>query len=93
MARGKVFLQLPGRDECETWEWKTDLTGHGSVGIGEEFIAREMIFGRLEGGRKLRVGVVAVHKRAIGNADIIQVEILADLTPPPKVEGDLFSER
>lgn len=92
MARGEIFMRLPGSKEAHVW--RTDLTGHGKVHVGEEFVCRECEFwgaNRVaKGGKKLRVRVVAVRSKRIGNHDVIDVEILEDLSPATFKDNGLF---
>lgn len=89
MARGEVFIVLP---TGESFPARTDLAGHGAVGDGEEFLARETWAngqGLKRGGRRLRVRVARVEK-VHNSYHRLHVEVLQDLTPPPQRQGDLF---
>lgn len=80
-ARGKVHLLLPDGTRMLA---RTDLTGHGVVSAGTEFLARELwTTGHnrvMKGGRRLRVVVVEVE-RVHRSYHILRVEIVKDLTP------------
>lgn len=90
MARTDVFLQLPNGSHMHA---KTDLTGHGIVRVGEEFVARERSgFGRsplIPGGKKLLVRVLEVTK-VNRSYHILRVDILQDLTAEPVEQRQMF---
>lgn len=80
MARTRVFMNVPGSGHRY---WKTDLKGHGAVGVGEEFIASAMWqFGKchvIKDGPRFRVRVKEVGPPPL---QLIEVDILEDLTKP-----------
>lgn len=88
MARGEVFIVLPGSDKIKLW--RTDLTGHGSIRLGAEFTIRELWqWGRnnlVPNGRKLLVRIASEHSRLGVRTPVFNVEIVKDLSPE-KVES------
>jgi hypothetical protein len=90
MARGEAFFKLP--DEEVVNLWRIDPPGRRAISEGDEVTIRELRqYGRnhlVKGGRRLRVRVVSIDRADALHA--CHVEILADLSPPPARQGELF---
>jgi hypothetical protein len=91
MARGEVFIE---DERGSIRAWRTDLTGHGNVRIGEEFTVRELgqfgCGGLVKCGRKLRVRVVSIDAKG-RSFNVLKVKILQDMTPCPLQQDTLFT--
>lgn len=87
MARGEILMVLPGHDEPITA--KTDLTGYGSVRVGEKFIARRVLFGKTKGNGKWRVRVREVE-RIRRNYHIVHCDVIKDLTGATSAQHAMF---
>ena len=88
MARTNVFLRF---DDWTSY-WRTNLTGRGSVAVGEIFEVREVRqCGRsrlVPHGQRLKVRVTAVERRS-RTYHILDVEVLEDLSEPREQQGRL----
>ena len=89
-ARSEVFIE---GDRGDVRLWKTDLTGHGDVAEGDEFVIRQVEqFGKprlVKGGIKRRVRVRSVRRES-RSYHVLSVDVVEDLTPQLHQQRDLF---